>query len=236
MSHISNNKEENLAKAFASWSGGKDGCLALYRAKQRGMDVRFLVNMLSENGERSCSHGIRAAVINKQAEALGIEIVQKPTTTNTYEKIFVNTLQELKKKGVTDGVFGDIDFNPHREWNERVCGGAGIKLHLPLWLEDQTKLMEEFIDAGFKSVVVAVKADLLGREILGRTVDRALLGYLVGLDNNITPCGEAGEYHTLVVDGPIFQKRLEIVKSEKVSRGEHHFLEIPETKLVKSEA
>jgi diphthine-ammonia ligase len=225
-----------MNQAFASWSGGKDGCLALYRAKQAGMDIRFLVNMITEDGIRSCSHGIRAEVIKKQAGAMGIPIVQKPTTTDTYEKVFVDTLKELKKKGVTDGVFGDIDFNPHREWNERVCGGAGIRVHLPLWLEDQTKLMEEFIDAGFKSVVVAVKADLLGKEYLGRTVDKQFIADLAKLGKGITPCGEAGEYHTLVVDGPIFEKRLEIIESEKVSRGDHHFLEILKTGLTAKKA
>jgi diphthine-ammonia ligase len=218
--------------AFASWSGGKDCCLALYRAKKAGIDIRFLVNMVTENGVRSCSHGIRASVIKKQAGALGISIVQKPTTTDTYEKVFVDTLKELKNKGVTDGVFGDIDFNPHREWNERVCGGAGIKLHLPLWLEDQNVLMEEFISAGFKSVVVAVKADLLGKEFLGRTVDKQFIADLAKLGKGITPCGEAGEFHTLVVDGPIFQKQLGIVESKKVSRGEHHFQEILKTRLI----
>jgi diphthine-ammonia ligase len=220
-----------LVKAFASWSGGKDGCMALYRAKQAGMDIRFLINMVSEDGERSCSHGIRAVVIKNQAEALGIPILQKPTTTDTYETVFTATLKELKNKGIDVGVFGDIDFNAHREWIEKVCGAVGIIPHLPLWQADQTKLMEEFIDAGFKSVVVAVKADLLGKEILGRTVDREFINYLAGLNKNITPCGEAGEYHTLVIDGPIFQKRLEIIESEKVSRGEHHFLEILKTKL-----
>jgi diphthine-ammonia ligase len=220
-----------MVKAFASWSGGKDSCLALYRAKQAGMDICFLVNMVSEDGKRSCSHGIRAAVIKKQAGALGIPIVQKSTTTKAYEKIFVGTLKELKKKGVTDGVFGDIDFEPHREWNERVCGGAGIKAHLPLWQEDQTRLMEEFIDAGFKSVVVAVKAELLGKEYLGRTVDRQFIADLARLGKDITPCGEAGEYHTLVIDGPIFPKRLEIIESKKVTRDKHHFLEILKTKL-----
>jgi len=220
-----------MVKAFASWSGGKDGCLALYKAKQAGMDIRFLINMVSEDGERSCSHGIRATVIKNQATALGITIIQKPTTTDTYETIFINILKELKKKGVTAGVFGDIDFQPHREWDEKVCEAVGISCHLPLWQEDQTKLMEEFIDAGFKSVVVAVKADLLGKEVLGRTVDREFITYIKGLNKNITPCGEAGEYHTLVIDGPIFKKRLEIIESEKVSRGEHHFLEILKTKL-----
>ncbi len=220
-----------MVKAFASWSGGKDGCLALYRAKQAGMDIRFLINMVSEDGQRSCSHGIRAEVIKKQAEALGIAIVQKPTTTDIYEKIFSDTVKELKKKGVKAGVFGDIDFQPHREWDERVCAAVGVTANLPLWQEDQTKLMEEFIDAGFKSVVVAVKADLLGKETLGKTVDREFLGYVKALNKDITPCGEAGEYHTLVTDGPIFKKQLEIVEAKKVSRGEHHFLEILKTKL-----
>ena len=225
-----------MVQAFSSWSGGKDCCLALYRAKQSGMDIRFLVNTVSEDGKRSCSHGVRAAVIKKQAEALGMPILQRPTTNDTYETVFINTLKELKQKGVEAGVFGDIDFQPHREWNERVCAGAGIACHLPLWQQDQTKLMEEFIDAGFKSVVIAVKADLLGKEVLGRIVDRKFIAYIAGLNKNITPCGENGEYHTLVVDGPIFQKQLEITESEKVSRGEHHFLEIVQTKLTAKKA
>ncbi len=220
-----------MPKVFASWSGGKDGCLAVYRAIQNGLDVRYLANMVTQDGQRSCSHGIRAEVIKKQAEALGIAIVQKPTTHETYEDVFVGTIQEFKREGIEGGVFGDIDFNAHREWIERVCQKAGVTPHLPLWLNDQTKLMNEFISAGFKSVVVAVKAELLGKDVLGRFIDKEFLAYLAGLNKGITPCGEAGEFHTLVVDGPIFKKRLEITKSEKVTRGEHNFLEILELEL-----
>jgi uncharacterized protein (TIGR00290 family) len=203
----------------------------MYRAKTGGRDIRYLLNMVTEDGQRSCSHGISAAIIKKQAAALGISIVQRPTTNETYEKVFTETLQEFKREGIDGGVFGDIDFNAHREWIERVCGQAGMVPYLPLWLENQSKLIEEFIDAGFKSIVVAVKADLLGKEVLGRTVDKKFLSYLTGLKKGITPCGEAGEYHTLVVDGPPFKKKLDITKSEKVSRGDHHFLEIVEVKL-----
>lgn len=220
-----------MQRVFISWSGGKDGCLALYRAIASGMDVRYLANMVTEDGQRSSSHGILATVIKKQAEALGIPIAQKPTTNETYEKVFVETLQEFKREGISGGVFGDIDFNAHREWIERVCRKVGITEHLPLWLNDQKKLLEEFIDAGFIAVVVAVKADLFGKEVLGRRVDKKFLSYLAGLDKGITPCGEAGEYHTLVIDGPLFKKRLEITKSEKVTRGDHHFLEILETEI-----
>jgi uncharacterized protein (TIGR00290 family) len=188
--------------------------------------------MVTEDGKRSCSHGISATVIKRQAEALGISIVQHPTTGDTYEAVFIKTLKDFRQEGIEAGVFGDIDFSPHREWIEKVCTAAGITPHLPLWQENQVKLMEEFIDVGFKAIVVAVKAELLGKEALGRTVDRQFLAYLAELDKGITPCGEAGEFHTLVIDGPLFQKRLEIIETEKVTRGDHHFLEILKTRLI----
>jgi diphthine-ammonia ligase len=220
-----------MSRIFVSWSGGKDGCLALYRAKSGGMEVGYLANMVSEDGQRSRSHGIRAAVIKKQTEALGIPIMQQLTTDENYETSFVAMLKEFKREGITGGVFGDIDFTPHREWVENVCRQAGLTAYLPLWNESQKKLIEEFIDAGFKAVVVAVKAELLEKEVLGRILDREFLTFLTRVNKGITPCGEDGEYHTLVVDGPIFNKRLEIVRSEKITRGEHHFLEIMETRL-----
>jgi uncharacterized protein (TIGR00290 family) len=186
--------------------------------------------MVHEDGQRSWSHGIRAAVIKEQAAALGIPIVQQPTAAATYEAAFIEMLKKFKREGIEGGVFGDIDFPPHREWDEKECAAAGITPYLPLWGEDQTKLMGEFIGAGFKAVVIAVKAELLGQEVLGTTVDKKFIEFLEGT-KRVTPCGESGEYHTLVVDGPLFKKRLEIIKSEKVTRGGHHFLEILETDL-----
>jgi diphthine-ammonia ligase len=215
-----------MIKAFASWSGGKDCCLALNRAVSSGLDVRYLANTVTSDGERSRSHGISAAVIKKQAEALAIPIVQQPTADGDYEARFIEMLEAFRQEGIKDGVFGDIDFNAHREWIERVCAKAGMTPHLPLWLEDQTKLMEEFIDAGFTAVVVAVKAELFGEEMLGRTIDRDFIKQLKEMGEGVTPCGEAGEYHTLVIDGPLFKKRLDITESRRVTRGEHHFLDI----------
>jgi len=220
-----------MPKAFASWSGGKDCCLALYRTLKSGTDIRYLANMVTADGLRSCSHGMAAAVIKKQAAALEIPIVQRPTTPETYEAVFINLLKEFKKEGIESGVFGDIDFNPHRAWIEKICSSAGVTFSLPLWLQDQTKLMEEFLAAGFTTIIVAVKTDLLDKEVLGKKVDKEFLKYIAGLNKGITPCGEAGEFHTLVIDGPIFKKRLEITKSEKVTRLEHHFLEIKELVL-----
>ncbi len=215
-----------MERVFASWSGGKDGCLALHRARAAGLDVRYLANTVTEDGQRSRSHGMAAEVIRRQAEALGIPIFQQPTGQDDYEARFVEMLKFFKTRGITGGVFGDIDFNAHREWIERVCASAGMTPHLPLWLEDQRKLAEEFIDAGYVAVVVAVKAEILGEEYLGRRLDRPFLDELAGLNRGITPCGEAGEFHTLVLDGPLFHKRLDITRSRKETRGDRHFLEI----------
>jgi len=219
-----------VKKVFVSWSGGKDGCLALYRVLRAGMDVCYLANMVSEDSQRSRSHGIRSAIIKKQAEALGIPIVQRPTADDAYEASFIEMLREFQREGIEEGIFGDIDFPPHREWVENVCRRAGLTARLPLWQESQSKLLKEFIGAGFRAVVVVVKAGLLGKELLGRSVDKDFLA-LMESTKGVTPCGEAGEYHTLVVDGPVFKKRLEITKSKIVTRGEHHFLEILETRL-----
>jgi diphthine-ammonia ligase len=216
--------------AFASWSGGKDSCLACYRAIKSGVKVRYLLNMISEDGLRSRSHGIAAQWLRMQAEAMGIRLIQQRTTDSDYETNFKSALLALKQEGITEGVFGDIDFNAHREWIDRVCSNAGVAPHLPLWEENQNKLFREFVDLGFAAVVVATRADMLGEEWLGRKLDYDFLDELAGIEG-ITPCGEAGEYHTLVIDGPLFEKRLEITEANKVLRGDHWFLDVVKCEL-----
>ncbi len=222
-----------MHKVFVSWSGGKDGCLACYRAIASGLKVGYLANTVTEDGTRSCSHGLRANVIEVQSQAMGIPLIQQQTTMSTYEAEFKKMALALKEKGVDGGVFGDIDFEPHREWVERVCGEVGIKAYLPLWGDNQDKILREFIDLGFEAIVVATKADLMGEEWLGRRIDLDFIAQLSKLSETkpITPCGEAGEYHTLVINGPLFKQRLEILETSKVLRGEHWFLEITNARL-----
>ncbi|MFC2019768.1 diphthine--ammonia ligase [Chloroflexota bacterium] len=217
-----------MTEAFTSWSGGKDSCLACHRGIAQGAQMRYLVNTVTGDGQRSCSHGISAGVIQLQAQALGIPLLQIPTTWDSYEAEFKKALQGLKEEGVEVGIFGDIDFNEHRAWVERVCRSADITAQLPLWGESQDAVLRDFIGAGFKSVVVAARADLFDDKILGREVDLGFIEYLaeLGKTKPITPCGEAGEYHTLVIDGPLFQKRVEITEAQKVLRDERWFLEI----------
>jgi diphthine-ammonia ligase len=216
--------------AFVSWSGGKDCSLACYRAIKAGIKVSYLINTVTEDGERSKSHGISSDLLKMQAAAMGIPMLQQATSDDTYEAEFKKAIATLKKHEITAGVFGDIDFNEHRIWIDRVCSDMGIKPYYPLWEEDQNKLLLEFIKAGFVTVVVATKAEVLGEEWLGRKLDLKFVEDL-GRLGNITPCGEAGEYHTLVIDGPLFKKRLEIKKTQKILREGHWFLNIEDCLL-----
>ncbi len=217
-----------MHQVFTSWSGGKDSCFACYRALASGLEVRYLLNMVTEDGERSRSHGLSAKVLQVQSQAIGIPLVQRRAARDTYEAEFKGVLRTFKQEGIEGGVFGDIDFNEHQQWIERVCGEVDITPYLPLWGESQDKIMRDFIGLGFEAVVVTTKADLLGEEWLGRRVDMDFLKLLDELrkTREITLCGEAGEYHTFVTDGPLFDQRVEILETNKVLREGRWFLEI----------
>ena len=222
-----------MSQVFTSWSGGKDSCLACYRAVARGLKIRYLANMITEDGKRSRTHGLSAHVLKVQSQAIGIPLVQRRTTWDSFEAKFKNMLRTFRQEGITGGVFGDIDLNEHREWVERVCQEVDITPYLPLWGESQDEILKDFINSGFEAIVVATKADMLGEEWLGRKVDLDFINQLAELrkTEDITLCGEVGEYHTLVVDGPLFQKRMEIIGTRKVFRDEHWFMEILGTEL-----
>ncbi len=211
-------------KAFASWSGGKDSTLALFKAMNLGYDVDKLLNTINEDGSYSRSHGIRAEVLKKQAEAIGKEIVQVSTSWQDYEKNFKDAVQRLKSEGIEFGVFGDIDVEEHREWIERVCSELGIKPVLPLWKMDREKVVREFVNLGFKAVVCSVKDGVLGKEWLGRELNEGFIEDIK--EEGVDVCGENGEYHTFVYDGPIFNYGLKLKFGRVLYRKGYYFLEI----------
>ena len=216
--------------AFVSWSGGKDGALSYYRA-MKNFHVTHLLNMVAENGQISRSHGIRTGVLRLQAEAMDLTIVQPKSSWETYEAEFKRALSGLKDKGIEAGIFGDIDLEEHREWVERVSRESGMEAVLPLWGEKKREnLIEELIEAGFEAVVVATKKDLLGSEWLGRRIDYDFVKEISKI-KGVDISGEGGEYHTFVVSGPIFKKSIDIVKSERITRDQHCFLDILECEL-----
>jgi diphthine-ammonia ligase len=214
---------------IGSWSGGKDSCLACYKAMKRGDSVRYLLNLVSKESGRCCFHGMEGPLLKLQAELIGIPLFQKEISQEMerYETEFKEAVTEIKGKSIEGMVFGDIYLDEHKDWVDRVCHDLEIVSVEPLWNQSPLALAEEFIDLGFQGVIVSCKADILGRDFIGRCVDREVLKELQ--TRQICPCGENGEFHTLVIDGPIFKRKIELLESEPILKDgfwKHWFLDI----------
>jgi len=217
--------------AISSWSGGKDSCLACYKAMRQGYEIRYLLNFISRESQRGCFHGLEARLLKLQADMIGIPLVQKEVSPDMkkYEEEFKAAVNEIRGNDIGTMVFGDIYLLEHESWIERVCGDLKINALEPLWNNPPEDIVYEFIRLGFKAIIVSCKADILGRDFLGRPVDEGLVGELK--KRGICPCGENGEFHTLVVDGPIFKNPIRIIKSEAILKEgfwKHWFLDIKE--------
>jgi diphthine-ammonia ligase len=215
---------------ISSWSGGKDSCFACYLALGEGYKISHLVNFISQEFKRVSFHGTEARLIRLQSQAIDIPLLQKATTWDGYEQEFKEGVRSLLPQGIKGMVFGDIYLQEHRDWVERVCGELGIEAILPLWNKDTEKIFTDFVDAGFEAIIVSAKAELMDEEWIGRRVDRKFLEYLKA--RNIDPCGENGEYHTLVVNGPLFNQRIEIIESRIINRDNHWLLDTGKYRLV----
>jgi len=218
-----------MTEYAASWSGGKDSCFAYWKATSQGLKVSHLLNFINQDSTKAMSHGLDGKLIALQAQAMGLPILQQKVTWKTYEAGFKNALGKLKLKGITGLVTGDIYLQEHKDWIDRVCGESGVKAILPLWEMDSAQLLTDFIEAGFKAIIVSVNAKFLGKEWLDRQVDSKLASELGQL--NIDVCGEAGEFHTFVYDGPAFKKPIKIGKAVPIARDDHWTLDILEYSL-----
>ncbi len=212
-------------KAFACWSGGKDCTLAVFKALKEGWKVCYLINMLQPDGKKSRSHGLSAELLKLQSQALGIPIIQKESSWEDYEGSFKEILEDLKKRGINTGIFGDIYLQVHRDWVERVCKESEIKPLFPLWLKDTERLINEFVKVGFKALIVSTNKNFLGKEWLGQEINKNFIEKVKNL-GNIDLCGEEGEFHTFVYDGPIFKKRVRFKKGKIYQKGKRLYLEL----------
>ena len=213
-------------KVFSSWSGGKDCMLALYRMQQSGEhQISYLVNMCDAETDVSRSHGIKQALIVRQAKAMNIALIQQKTGREDYEQNFKSVILRLKEEGVAGGVFGDIYLWEHRNWIERVCNECGVEAIFPLWDNPVKELAAEIIHKGFKTLTVSVNAKNLTEDFLGRDYDSAFVAELAEKDG-IDVCAELGEFHTFVYNGPNFQYQVPFEKGAVSFRNNHWFLEI----------
>lgn len=206
----------------ASFSGGKDSTLALYKAMQVGQAIGLIV-MLEEEGKRSRSHGMPPAIIQAQAEAIGLPVYTAATSWEDYETHFMKLLAHAKQQGAEVLISGDIDVPAHGCWHDRVTQNAGLGLGMPLWEMDHREVVDQFIDLGFVTIVVTVNLEKGMTEAdLGRILTHEYVHELE--ERGIDPCGESGEFHTTVIDGPIFKHSIPVRKCEIVRDGGYAFL------------
>ena len=209
---------------LCSWSGGKDCCTALYRALDMGAGPARLLAMLNDNGERCRAHGLTADVLEAQAAGMRLPVYIGRANRDDYETAFKEGLRRLAADGAEVAVFGDIDCYPHVEWEDRVCREIGLRLCHPIWDGDRRALLTEFLEAGFTTIIVSVHTDALDDTFLGRELDVDMIDEFAA--RGIDVCGENGEYHTLVVDGPLFTTPLAPHYDGVRAAGDYHLLDV----------
>jgi diphthine-ammonia ligase len=192
-------------RAAVSWSGGKDSCAALARAREE-FDVEAMITMCDDEAGRSRSHGLRPDVLDAQANRLGLARITARCTWADYDTAFTGALEQAAARGITHVIFGDILFEEHRRWAERICAGCGLSAVEPLWGMSTDVLFEEWVSSDSEAVIVTARAEHLSESWLGRVLHRNIYAELRRL--GVDACGERGEYHTLVTNSPLFRAPL----------------------------
>jgi uncharacterized protein (TIGR00290 family) len=218
-----------MANALLSWSGGKDSSLALNRILKE--DVRRIVGLfttVTKDYDRISMHGVRRSLLRQQASSLNLPLyevsIPKNATNDIYEKEMSAVLLGLKSdESISEVVFGDLFLQDIREYRERLLSRLGMNGVFPIWGENTRKLTEYFIDTGFKAMVCTVDPKQLDGRYCGREFDHRFLSEIPA---NVDPCGERGEFHTFVYDGPIFKNSIKIKRGEIVLREGFFFADI----------
>lgn len=194
-----------------SWSTGKDSLLSLQAALNSGLNVKSLVTLLKAD-ERVSVHGVRRELLRKQADSLGIPLIEIQQADNeSYQDVVGNALLKIKQSGIDHIVYGDLFLSDIRAWRKTFHNKLGLECLYPLWERNTTELANEFIDSGSKATLTCVNTQHLPLEFAGREFDRQLLK---DLPKQIDPCGENGEFHTFVYDGPLFSSPIQFSKSK----------------------
>jgi uncharacterized protein (TIGR00290 family) len=209
-----------MITTYMNWSGGKDSSLCLYKAMlSRQYDIRYLLTSVNRTHDRISMHGVRRSLLEKQTASLGIplqtiELPENPSM-ESYEEVMMKKVLHLKEEGCKHAMFGDIFLEDLRLYREQQLAKAGLSCIFPLWKQDTTLLLKEFIELGFKAMIVCINEQYLNKEFCGRIIDESFLN---DLPSNVDPCGENGEFHSFVFDGPIFKRPIDFEKGETVYR------------------
>jgi uncharacterized protein (TIGR00290 family) len=208
----------NFIPSVFHWSGGKDSCLALHHILQyQTYEIKYLLTTLSDAHERVSMHGVRRSLLVQQAESIGLPLyqVKLPDMPDmaTYEKRMNDHLSSLKAEGITHAIFGDLFLEDLKNYREKQLAELGMKAEFPLWKKNTTEVLQEFLALGYQTIIVCTQQGL--ENFCGRVIDDQ---FISDLPEGIDPCGENGEFHTFVFDGPLFKKPVNFSLGKKIYR------------------
>ena len=207
-----------MAKAIFNWSGGKDSALALYKIQiEKKIEVSSLLTTLNKKIKRVSGHGIRESLLDLQSKNMSIPInkifLPDDVSNEAYEKMMKEYWEKKKNEGINYCISGDIFLEDVKEYREKQLSKMDIQSVFPLWKMNSNDVLKEFIDLGFKSIVVCINEKYLDSSFVGRIINA---DFVADLPPNIDPCGENGEYHSFVFDGPIFKKPIDFKVNDKI--------------------
>lgn len=216
-----------MKKFIMSYSCGKDSTLALYRMIKKGHTPAALLITIDERVCRSWFHGVPERLLRDVSKSLDIPLILVTSKGDDYAEVFTEALIKAKRNLEIDAcVYGDIDLEEHRKWCTERCLEAGIDAIFPLWQENRESLVYEFIDSGFKTVIKNVKLECMGEDFLGKVLTKEVVKEIK--ETGSDACGENGEYHSFVFDGPIFNYPIKFDSLGVIKNDTHGFLDIKE--------
>ena len=203
---------------------GKDATLAYHRARADGLDVGTAFSVYEGSTGRIRFHGTPVELVEAHVRALELELVVDHTHPREFEPVFLDVLERLKGEGVEGVVFGNVHLEGVRAWYEERTRAAGLEQVEPLWGEDPSELVREFLAAGYRATVVSVDLEQGDAAWLGRELTLSLVDEIEA--HGADPCGERGEYHTFVWDGPDFHRPLPVRTGEEVEMEGHRLVDL----------
>jgi uncharacterized protein (TIGR00290 family) len=212
--------EGRRPRAFVSWSSGKDSAFALHEVRRAGaLDVVGLLTTITRPYDRVSMHGVREELLERQADAVGLPLrkiaIPTPCPNEVYERVFTEAMARLREEGVEVVVFGDLFLEDIRRYRESRMEGTGLRAEFPLWGRPTAELARAMVASGLQATLVCVDPRQLPARFAGRAFDAALLAEL---PENVDPCGERGEFHTFVTNGPMFARPVRTMAGTVVER------------------
>lgn len=220
--------QNNKPPVVVSWSSGKDCAFALHQVRTKGdLEIVGLLTTLNQENDRVAMHGVRKELLQRQLDALGLPaemvMLPMPCDNETYKRLVGGRVEALRERGVQQVVFGDLFLEDIRQYREEQMQGSGLEPIFPLWMRDTKQLSREMVESGLRAVVTCVDQRALSSDYVGLQYDH---DFLDGLPPGVDPCGENGEFHTVVVDGPMFSECISVQVGEKVYHGDFAFADV----------